>query len=240
MELRAVLFDLDGVLADTLRLHEHTWSEVAARLGIPFPPQVRRKLRGLPRRSGLEALLGDRRLPEDEMAELLDFKNDLFIEHLTAMGPQDLMPGALDLLTELRAAGILIGLASSSANAHAVAARLGLDGFMDAIADRYRVPRLKPAPDIFLQTAAELGKRPQDCAVIEDSEAGVAAGRAAGMCVIGIARPGRLPSADAVFPDLRAVPLGVLRQVYSRWRERTQTGSDAAGPQPTPASDVRL
>ena len=240
MEPKAVLFDLDGVLADTIGPHYRTWKEVAARLGVPFSPEINRKLHGLSRRGVLEALLGERRLPENEASDLMDLKNDLFVEYIKEMGPKDLLPGALELLSQLREAGIAIGIASSSANAHVIIARLGIGPFIQAIGDRYGVTDLKPAPDIFLYTAAALGRSPQDCVVIEDSEAGVAAGRAARMCVIGIGRPGALAPAHAVFPDLKAVTLEVLGEVYTRWRGRIETAAPRTRPQRNAGNDLRL
>lgn len=230
MEPKAVLFDLDGVLADTIESHYLTWKEVAARLEVPFSPEISRKLHGLSRRNVLEALLGGRQLPEDQVSDLLDLKNELFVDYIKEMGPKDLLPGALELLRQLRAAGIASGVSSSSANVHVIVAKLGIGEFIQAIGDRYRVANLKPAPDVFLYTAAALGRSPQECVVIEDSEAGVAAGHAAGMCVIGIGRPGLLPSADAVFPDLRAVTLEDLAEVYTRWRD--PAGAESQGIQP--------
>lgn len=232
MELEAVIFDLDGVLADTTEHHYQAWKQVAEKLGIPFSQEDNERLRGLSRRSCLEMLLAGRAIPEDELYELLEMKNDLFLELIKEMGPQDLMPGAAALFHELGAAGIPIGIASSSGNAHLVIEKLQLGGFIAAIGDRFNAARLKPEPDIFLFAASALGHAPEACIAIEDSLAGIEAAHAAGMCVVGVdgAPALRDGNPDAYYSSLTVVTLEILRQVHRSWMERRASSLSASEP----------
>ena len=233
MELEAVIFDLDGVLADTTEHHYQAWKQVAEKLGIPFSREDNERLRGLSRLSCLETLLAGRVIPEDEIYELLEMKNDLFLDLIKEMGPKDLMPGAAELFHELRAAGIPIGIASSSGNAHLVIEKLELGEFIAAIGDRFNASRLKPEPDIFLFAASALGHAPEACIAIEDSLAGIQAAHAAGMCVVGVdgAPALRDGNPDAYHGSLTEVRLEDLRQVHRSWVENRASNLPASKPE---------
>jgi beta-phosphoglucomutase len=221
MKLQAVIFDMDGVLADTIEHHYRSWKEVARSIGISFTRRDNEKLRGLSRRSCLDLLLEGRELSEDEYFRLLEMKNDLFLEYIKDMGPGDLMPGVMDLINELRRNGIAMGIASSSSNVHLVLEKLDLGKYIAAVGDRYKVPRLKPDPDIFLFTASALGVPPEACIVIEDSLAGIQAAQAAGMCVVLVGTTPRLDEKpDARFSSLAQVSLQRLQQVHENWFSR--------------------
>jgi beta-phosphoglucomutase len=218
MELKAGIFAMDGVLADTIEYHYRSWKEVACRLGIAFSREEHDRLRGLSRRSALEVLLAGRKLSEDQVFELLELKNAVFLEFIKEMGPQDLLPGVFELFHQLHAAEIRLGISSSSANAHVIIEKLGLGEFVGAIGDRYRVANLKPEPDIFLYTASALDVPPQGCIVLEGSLAGIRAARAAGMCAIGVGGlPGMASETQTIFPSLADVRLVDLREIYQRW-----------------------
>jgi HAD superfamily hydrolase (TIGR01509 family) len=116
------------------------------------------------------------------------------------------MPGVVDLLSALRAAGVAVALASNSVSVF-VARALGAAGLhdaFDAVVTADRVERPKPAPDVYLAAAAAVGADPAGCVALEDSQTGVAAARAAGMAVIGVpSLPGiTLDAADLVVPSV--------------------------------------
>lgn len=217
--IQAVIFDMDGVLVDTVEYHYLSWKKIADGLGISFSRADNDRLRGLSRRDSLERLLAGRSLPEGQMAELLQHKNDYFITLLENLGPQNLLPGVARLLEECRKAHLFIGIASSSSNVRWMIEKLGIAEYIEAIGDRYVVRRLKPDPEVFLYTASALGVAPSTCLVIEDGEAGMRAGRVAGMCVVGVGEVALTCEAHASFPSLADVTLKDLRQVYSRWRD---------------------
>lgn len=211
-DIRAVIFDLDGVLTDTAELHFQAWKRLADEEGIPFTREDNEALRGVSRRRSLELLLGRRQVSEAQMQEMMERKNRYYRELIQQLSPADLLPGAAELLAELRQAGIKIAIASASKNARDVIARLGIADQVDAIADGYSVERQKPAPDLFLYAAQQLGVPPEACVVVEDAAAGIEAAHAAGMRAIGVGPRERVGQAEAVFPSLEGVRLGDILQ----------------------------
>jgi len=221
-EIQAVIFDLDGVLTDTAELHFQAWKRLADEEGIPFTRENNEALRGVPRRRSLEILLGERRVSEERMQEMMERKNRYYRELIQRLTPADLLPGAAELLAELRQAGIKIAIASASKNARDVIARLGIAEQVDAIADGYSVERQKPAPDLFLHAAQQLGIPPEACVVVEDAAAGIEAAHAGGMRAIGIGPKERVGQAEAVFPSLEGVHLAHIRQALAERGMRNQ------------------
>ncbi|MEO8611078.1 MAG: beta-phosphoglucomutase family hydrolase [Chloroflexota bacterium] len=186
IDLRALIFDLDGVIADTNAPHYASWERLSQDESIPFSRTVYTRMMGLPRRGCLDVFLGGRPIDEDIAQEFLDRKNTYFLELLGQFTPADTYPGIRELIEEGRAADLKIGLGSSSANAKRVLKTLGLYDLFDTIGDGTTVARHKPAPDIFIWAAARLGVTAAQAIVFEDSEAGVAAGRAGKFWVVGI------------------------------------------------------
>jgi len=107
----------------------------------------------------------------------------------------------------LRQAGIKIAIGSASKNARTVVERLGIADRVDAIADGYSVEHSKPAPDLFLYAAQQLGLSPANCLVVEDAAAGIDAALAAGMATVGLGPHERVGAAAKVLPNLMGVHL---------------------------------
>jgi len=202
--LAAVLFDLDGVLVDTAKLHYAAWKRLADSLSVTFDEQSNQALKGVDRLGSLDLLLGSRAqgVSMAEKQRLADLKNRWYVESLISIQAGDLLPGALDALSEVRDAGLKMALVSASRNARAVLARLEIEDRFDVVVDPARVARGKPAPDIFVAAAEELDVEAQACLGIEDAAAGVAGLKAAGMTAIGVGDPSVLHQADFVLPDL--------------------------------------
>ncbi len=218
MKLQAVIFDMDGVLTNTVEYHYRSWKEILDSYDIPFNRQDNEKLLGLTRRRSLEVVLGGRQMEEEQIQEILKLKNEAFQQSLGQMGPEDLLPGVVSLMKEIRASDLLLGVASASQNAPFVLQKLGIARYFDTIIDGSKVQRSKPAPDIYLRAAKTLRVSPGECLVIEDSEAGVRAALGAGMCVIGVGSEKLVGRAHAIFPDLSRVRLRLLMAVYELWR----------------------
>ena len=196
--VRAVIFDLDGVIVSTDELHYRAWKEIADALGIPFDRDRNVRLRGVSRMDSLELLLGDRagsRTAEDKAA-LATRKNARYRELLGELSPGDVLPGVAAVLVELRARHVLLAVGSSSRNTEAILERVGLTEAFDAVADGTRISRSKPDPEVFLLAAADLGVEPSECLVVEDADAGVTAARAAGMRVVGVGAASANAGAD--------------------------------------------
>jgi kojibiose phosphorylase len=211
VELRAVIFDLDGVITDTAEYHYRAWQRMADEEGLPFDRSINEQLRGVSRQASLEIILAGRVLPAEKMAELMERKNRYYVDSLAQITPADLLPGAVDLLQELRSAGIKTAIGSASKNASLVLERLGIDGLLDAVADGYSVERTKPAPDLFLKAAELLNEPPALCAVVEDAAAGVDAAKAAGMWAVGLGPEERVGHADVRLDSLDGVTLADLQ-----------------------------
>ncbi len=214
MAFRAAIFDLDGVLVDSARLHFVAWKRIADELGISFNEPDNEALKGVDRMGSLEHILalGGRSLEVAAKEELAARKNGYYLDALATMTDADVLPGATSLLASARATGLLLGVASASRNATMVLERAGLSGAVDFVADAAKVARSKPAPDIFLACAEGLDVAPVDCVGFEDAVAGVAAIKAAGMIAIGIGVSDILAEADLVFDSTAQIDLDrVLR-----------------------------
>lgn len=207
LSLRGAIFDLDGVITDTAEYHYRGWQKLADDEGIPFDRAANEALRGLSRRDSLMGLLGDRAplCSEAQLQEMMERKNRYYREFIKDISPHDLLPGALALLDELKAAGIKVAIGSASKNARDVIERLGIGDRIDSISDGYSVTRSKPAPDLFLHAARSLGLTPQECVVVEDAGSGVEAALAAGMCAVGLGPRDRVGAAHVVLPSLNGV-----------------------------------
>jgi len=205
--IKAIIFDLDGVLTNTSEYHYRAWQMLADELGIYFDRKINEKLRGIPRKESLEIMLGKMQVSEEEKLKLMEIKNNYYVKFLTQMTPADVLPGVNDLLTEIRNAGVKIGIGSSSKNAHTVIKKLELENFIDSISDGHSVNNHKPAPDLFLHCAANLKTPPKNAVVVEDAESGIEAALIGGFWVIGLGPNDRVGKAHLVFPDFENVHL---------------------------------
>ncbi|HEX2908648.1 MAG TPA: beta-phosphoglucomutase family hydrolase [Phototrophicaceae bacterium] len=212
INLRALIFDLDGVIAETLWLHYESWRRLAEDENLPFTPQHYEGMLGLPRRACLPIFLQGRTVSEEIAQDLMRRKNDYFTELMERMTPADAAPGVADLIHEGRAAGLKIALGSSSQNARRVLTKLGLLDFFDVVGDGLTVERTKPAPDIYLWAAEHLGVQPAEAVVFEDSAAGVEAGLAGDFWVVGIGSPHLVGRAQVVVESLAGMTLASLRE----------------------------
>jgi len=207
LRLKGFIFDLDGVLTDTSELHYLSWKRLAEREGISFTREDNEKLRGVSRLQSLTLLLKGKKVSEDKTLEMMHFKNELFKDLIQNLSPKDLLPGAKELIDEIRQSGFKIGIASASKNAKEVINRLNINDKIDTISDGYSVKKQKPAPDIFLHTAKTLNIDPSQCVVVEDAAAGIEAAIVAGMCTIGIGPVKRVGLADVVLSGLKNITL---------------------------------
>ncbi|BAY39840.1 hypothetical protein NIES2111_42170 [Nostoc sp. NIES-2111] len=214
--IRGFIFDLDGVLTDTAEYHYQAWQKLADEEGIPFNREANEALRGVSRRASLMLIIGDRHYSEAQIEEMMERKNRYYVELIEHITSKDLLPGAIALLDELRQAGIKIGIGSGSKNAKTVIERLGIADKVDAIADGYSVQKPKPAPDLFLFAAHQLGLEPQQCVVVEDAAAGIEAAKAGGMWTIGLGPVERVGAADIVLPNLASVTWVDLRSKFQK------------------------
>lgn len=180
--IKAVIFDLDGVLCSTDEYHYLAWKKLADELGIAFDRTINSRLRGVSRSESLEIILerASTAFTEVEKASFCEIKNNTYKEYLRQLTADDLMEGASETLAVLKQKGIKIAIGSSSKNTKFILARLGILSAFDAIADGNDVARSKPYPDVFLCAAQMLGLAPAQCLIVEDAESGIQAGVAGG------------------------------------------------------------
>ena len=205
--IKGFIFDLDGVLTDTAEYHYRGWKRLAEEEGLPFTREDNEHLRGIPRRESLLLILKDRVYTEEKILEMMERKNNYYLSFIKEISPRDLLPGARELLEEIRAAGLKNALGSASKNAGEVLDRLGIRSLFDAISDGHSVERQKPAPDLFLHAAGQLQLSPAECVVVEDAAAGIEAALRGGFRSIGLGPQERVGKAEAVFPSLWGIHL---------------------------------
>jgi beta-phosphoglucomutase len=205
--IKAFIFDLDGVLVDTAEYHYRGWKRLADEEGLPFDRKANEALRGISRRESLLLILKDRFLPESKIQEMMECKNRYYLELVQEVTPADMLPGAFELLLEIRTAGLKTAIGSASKNTYQVVEKLGIASLIDVISDGYSVENPKPAPDLFLHAAVQLGLPPAECVVVEDAAAGIEAAKAGGFRSIGLGPIERVGEADLVYPSLAGVSL---------------------------------
>ena len=202
--IKALLFDLDGVIVSTEKNHFEAWRETASKLGIPFSEHDNEALKGVNRVDSLKQILklGNKTVSAEEFESLLVFKNDMYLDSITTLSADDLLPGVHALLLQAKSMGVKIGLGSSSKNAPMILTRLGITDLFDVIIDGNGVTHPKPDPEVFLNGAKALALAPSDCLVFEDASSGIAAAKAGGFIAIGVGNPMLKGVADVYFNEL--------------------------------------
>ncbi|WP_030460328.1 HAD family phosphatase [Kitasatospora sp. NRRL B-11411] len=241
--IKAFLFDLDGVLTQTAKVHAAAWKDMfddflraeAVRTGGPFVPfdpvgEYDRYVDGRPRLDGTRSFLASRgiELPEGAPDDppgtrtvngLSSAKNATVLRMIHEQGVQP-YPGSVAYLHRLRELGLPRAVVSSSANCRDVLRAAGIDDLFEVVVDGITAARDhlagKPAPDTFLAAAAQLGVAPEHAVVFEDALAGVAAGRAGGFgAVVGVNRTGQ---ADALREHGASVVVDDLSELVGEQR----------------------
>ncbi len=190
MNLKALIFDLDGVLTDTAKYHYLAWKKLADELGYYFDEDTNELLKGVSRINSFEIILEKNnatgKYTNAEKETLANKKNDYYKEMIEQLTPDDILEGIVPFITEARNNGIKCAVASISKNAPRVLELLKISHLFDYIADAALVNNPKPHPEIFLTCAKALGFEPSECIGIEDAQAGIEAIHSAEMVSVGI------------------------------------------------------
>lgn len=188
MKYKGIIFDLDGVICFTDKYHYQAWKKLADKLGIYFDETINNRLRGVSRMESLDIILekSTRSYSKEEKEDLAEQKNQMYVELLGNMSPEDLSKEVKSTLDNLRKKGVLLAIGSSSKNAKRILKHLGLENYFDAISDGTNITKSKPDPEVFLKAAEYLHLAPQECLVVEDAVAGIKAAVAGGFDSAGL------------------------------------------------------
>jgi len=186
--IKAIIFDLDGVLIHTDHYHYLAWKQMADNEGIYFNKTINNRLRGVSRMESLEIILerASRSYSEQEKLALAEQKNEFYKQSLLKLTPKDLDEKVLDFLQQLMRQNIKIAIGSSSKNAKMILSQIGIIDLFDAISDGTNITRSKPDPEVFIMASEMLNVPIANCAVVEDAKAGIDAANTGGFLSIGI------------------------------------------------------
>lgn len=186
--IKAALFDLDGVIVFSDKYHYLAWKKLSDENNWDFDEKINNRLRGIPRIASLEEILkhNNIELPNEKKVELANLKNEYYKEYLNQLNEEDIYPGVIDFIKELKKANVKICLCSSSKNAKFVLDKLGLTYLFDGIITGNDIVNAKPNPEIFLKGAKCLGVPAFHCVVFEDSSVGIYAAKEAKMRSVGV------------------------------------------------------
>jgi beta-phosphoglucomutase len=210
--IKACIFDLDGVVVDTAKYHFLAWRRLANELGFEFTEEDNERLKGVSRMDSLDILLeiGKKNFDAATKEELAAKKNAWYVEYITKMDESEILPGVKDFMKLLKKENIKISLGSVSKNAMTILNGIHLTEYFDAIIDGNKVKRAKPDPEVFLNAALELNVSPTECVVFEDATAGIEGAINAHMVSVGIGSPKILNKANKVIPGFQDIDLSIL------------------------------
>ena len=218
---RAVIWDMDGVIADTAAYHRQAWQETFHERGINFTEDDFKYSFGRRNDSIIPHILGEGTSPE-EIALISDQKEVSF-RRLIGQNIKPL-PGVMRLIKSLAEAKLKLALASSTPieNIELLNKSLSISHYFQSIVADKDVSEGKPSPQVFLLAAQKLGIEPKNCIVIEDAVAGVTAAKRAGMCCIAVTTThprDSLKEADLIIDTLESITIDALKNLLNQSRE---------------------
>jgi beta-phosphoglucomutase len=217
-QLKACLFDLDGVVVDTAQYHYAAWKQLANQLGFDLSHQQNEQLKGVSRMESLDIILeiGHVRLDDETKTRLATQKNERYLALCQQMTPHDVLPGVHAFMDQLKAASIKIGLGSASKNARTILKHIDMLDRFETIVDGTRISKGKPDPETFLLGARDLGVDPADCVVFEDALAGIQAAKNGGMVAVGIGDPAVLAGSNLVISGFADLSLSTIQFLFDQ------------------------
>lgn len=187
-KMKAFIFDLDGVLVDTAKYHYLAWLKISEKYGFHFNEIINEKLKGVSRTKCLEIIINNSniKINENEKDIILKEKNDVYLNYIETLTPNEILPGVIDILDYAKKNNIYVCLGSASKNARPILTKVGINEYFDCIVDGSDVTKAKPDPEVFLIGANMLNTPPDKCVVFEDSDAGIEAAHKAQMKTVGV------------------------------------------------------
>ena len=217
--MKGVLFDLDGVIADTSVYHFQAWRKlIKNHFNRELPNELEKQTKGVSRTDSLKAILKflNISVSQEQFNEMTTEKNNIFRNLLASLTPANILPGISELISSLKKNNVKLSLASASLNGPFILEKLQLTDVFDAIADPSKVAAGKPAPDIFIAAAEAINLKPQDCVGIEDSIAGITAINKSGALSVGVGSKTDLKDAKLLFPKTAALNYD---QIETEWKK---------------------
>lgn len=215
MSFKGAIFDLDGVIVNTVPLHFQAWKRMFSEYGKDFTfAEYKKKVDGIPRLDGARAILTD--LGKDEIEKAGSRKQGYYLE-LVDKGEIEIYHTTVELIKELKKNGIKVAAASSSRNCRYILKKAVLIDLFDSIIGGGDFKKGKPDPEIFLLAASSLGLLPGEVIVFEDAKLGVEAAKNGKMFCVGVAREGKtefLKGADLIMKDLAEVNYSKLKGIF--------------------------
>lgn len=196
--LEAVIFDLDGVIADTFELSYITNKKIATQLSISLSKEDNNRFRGIGRTAIINDLVqkSGKYFTEEEKMVLAEQKNKHYQQLIELIDKTAILPGIEEFILSLKEKNIRIALASSSTNGKTVLTKIGLLPYFDYIVNPSTLSKGKPDSEIFLKAAKELEISPENCVAIEDGDAGMKAIKSTKMFSIGVGNVKGMENAD--------------------------------------------
>ena len=196
--IKAIIFDLDGVIISTDEYHYLAWKAIADKEGIPFDREINNRLRGVSRMASLDIILekATKTYTKEEKEALAQEKQDIYRKSLANLSYKSLSKDVIKAIKKLYEEGYRLAIGSSSKNTKYILERLNITNAFDFIADGTMITNSKPHPEVFLKAAEGLGLKPSECLVIEDAFSGIDAGKAGGFISIGIGDASKYDKAD--------------------------------------------
>ena len=213
--MKAAIFDLDGVIVNTVPFHFKAWQRMFNEYGKEFTfEDYKEKVDGIPRTDGARAILTD--ISDDELKKAADKKQVYFLEYLNK---EDIpvYNTTADLVRAIKGKDLKRGVISSSKNCLSILKKVKLVELFDVIITGNDITKGKPDPQVFFMAAEKMFVEPKDCVVFEDAVLGVEAAKRAGMKCVGIDRygkPERLKKADLVVSDLGEVNVEKIKELF--------------------------
>lgn len=208
MAIKGLIFDLDGVLVDTVPAHYRAWGRMFTENGYAFSKSIyREKVDGRLRFDGAKSVMVNHSDAEIEKAAAQ--KNQYYLD-MIERGEFEIFQTAIDSVRAFKAEGYKLAAASSSRNVRDILARIDLIDAFDVIVGGNDVRHGKPHPEIFILAARKLGLDVTECVVIEDAEAGVKAAKAGGFFCYGLANEdhgAHLKGADRIIQSIDQIDL---------------------------------
>jgi beta-phosphoglucomutase len=207
-QIKACIFDLDGVIVDTAKYHFKAWRRLANELGFDFTEEENEQLKGVSRVESLNLILkwGRKEENDEEVKTMMaDKKNAWYLEYIERMTSDEILPGAEAFIRDAKSKGVKIVLGSASKNSRLILERIGIIHLFDAIMDGNSTTKSKPDPEVFLMGAQAVGFEPKECIVFEDAEKGIEAALNGGFYTVGVGNADVLDDAHIVIPGFEYI-----------------------------------